>query len=284
MPKSASLKPFDHYLVHPGKKVNLGKLPTAQAKHIPDRPAAEAQTLQAAQRIGELQDILYAEGRRSLLFIFQGLDASGKDGAIRKVFDAVNPAGLHITSFKSPSPEELRHDFLWRIHQKAPALGTLAVFNRSHYEDVLIVRVHQDRFLSDHLRNDKNLWPRRFHQIGSFERMLVDSSTTILKFFLHISREEQAERFRARQQDPKKHWKLAAGDFDERKFWDDYHAAYEQMLPNTSTDFAPWYIIPADRKWTRNYLISHIIAAKMESLGLHYPELTDQTLVQRRFK
>ena len=171
--------------------------------------------------------------------ILQGMDASGKDGAVRKVFDAVNPTGVQVTSFKQPSAEELRHDFLWRCHAKAPPRGYIGVFNRSYYEDVLVVRVHADQLLAPELRNDKKEWPRRFKMINEFENVLADAGTTVVKFFLHISKEEQRQRFIARQKDPAKHWKLAAGDFVERQFWDDYQDAYEKMLSATSTTCAP---------------------------------------------
>ena len=279
-----SLHSADRYRVNPGQHVKLIKWATEDAKHLPERDKADAATDGAVQRIGELQDVLYAEGRRSLLIVLQGMDASGKDGTVRKVFDNVNPTGVTVTSFKQPTWLEVKHDFLWRCHEKVPARGTMGVFNRSHYEDVLVVRVHADRLLPENLKGEKKLWERRFNLINSFERLLVDNGTTVLKFFLHISKEEQAGRFRDRQKNQDKHWKLAAGDFEERKYWDDYQEAYEKMLPETSTEFAPWYIIPADRKWTRNYLISHIIAAHMEGMNMKFPELADKSLVTRRFR
>jgi len=279
-----SLKHFERYRVDSGSKVKLPKRPTTDAKNIPAREEADAATDKAAEHIGQLQDVLYAEGKHALLVVLQGMDAAGKDGTVRRVFDNVNPTGVNVTSFKQPTWLELRHDFLWRCHEKVPARGTLGVFNRSYYEDVLIVRVHADRLLPDNLIGDKKLWDRRFTLINSFERLLADNGTTVLKFFLHISKQEQAQRFRDRQKDPDKHWKLAAADFTERGFWNDYQAAYEEMLPETSTDHAPWYIIPGDKKWARNYIISHIIAATLERMNPKFPELQDKSLITKRFK
>ena len=282
MPK---LKSFDDLRVAPGRNVTLRKFSTQKADGLPDREEADAATEKAVARLGELQDKLYAEGRRSMLVVLQGMDASGKDGAVRRVFDAVNPTGVQVTSFKSPTSEELKHDFLWRVHAKVPARGYIGVFNRSHYEDVLIVRVHADQLLPPELRKHaKEQWPRRYRLINGFEAAIADAGTRTVKFFLHISKEEQRERFIARQKDPAKHWKLAAGDLVERTFWDDYQEAYEKMLPETSTDLAPWYIIPADRKWARNYYLSHILVAMLEEMNPKPPALLDKSLAHRRFK
>jgi len=281
MPK---LKDFDHLLVRPEKKVRLARFPTAATKHLPPREKADHATQKAVERLGELQDNLYAEGRRSLLVILQGMDASGKDGAVRKVFDNVNPTGVQVVSFKQPSAEELRHDFLWRCHAKVPPRGYIGVFNRSYYEDVLVVRVHADRLLPPELPNNKAEWARRYRMINSMESLLADAGTRVIKFFLHISKDEQRRRFIARQKDPAKHWKLAASDFSERQFWDDYQDAYEKMLPKTSTPAAPWYIIPADHKWVRNYYLSHLLVATLLQMNPQPPQLADQSLITKRFK
>lgn len=204
-----------------------------------------------ADELRELQELLYAAGDHSLLVILQGRDTSGKDGAIRKVFDYVNPQGCRVESFKVPSSEELAHDFLWRCHKVTPARGMITVFNRSHYEDVLVVRVHN-------LVPEKQ-WRRRYDHINNFESLLVDNQTIILKFCLHISKKEQEERLLAREQEIPKAWKLSSGDWKEREYWDDYTAAYDEALRRCSTDDAPWYVIPADRKWFRDLAIAETI-------------------------
>ena len=248
------------------------------------REIADEDTFHAVQRLGELQDVLYAEGRQSLLVIFQGMDASGKDGAVRKVFDAVNPTGVQVTSFKQPSAEELAHDFTWRCHQKAPPRGTIGVFNRSHYEDVLVVRVHADALLPAWVDGRKGEWERRYETINEFENILTKAGTRVLKFFLQISKGEQKKRFLSRQKDPAKRWKLAAGDFAEREHWDDYQKAYEQMLPATSMKESPWYVIPSDHNWVRNYCVSHLIVGALEEMDPRMPEVVDEGLVKRKFK
>ncbi|MGN6367100.1 MAG: PPK2 family polyphosphate kinase [Phycisphaerae bacterium] len=278
------LNAMQNLQVKAGKRLKLQDISSDTTKHVPDRENAEEATKKATQKLGELQDRLYAEGRRSLLVVLQGMDASGKDGTVRKVFDDVNPTGVQVVSFKQPTSEELRHDFLWRCHAKTPPRGYIGVFNRSYYEDVLVVRVHADRLLPPELRGEKHEWERRFRMICAFERLLGDAGTRVVKCFLHISKEEQRERFIARQKDPTKHWKLAAGDFEERKFWEDYQAAYEEMLPATSTKEAPWYIIPADHKWVRNYWVSHLLAATLQEMDPRPPVLEDKSLVRKRFK
>jgi PPK2 family polyphosphate:nucleotide phosphotransferase len=279
MPK---LDDFDFLRVRAGKKVRLADFKPDSTRAIPAK--ADLATDKFTLQLGELQQNLYAEGRRSLLVILQGLDASGKDGAVRHVFDEVNPTGVHVTSFKVPTSEELAHDFLWRCHNKAPARGYIGLFNRSYYEDVLVVRVHADKLLPREDRHDKNVWETRFSMIREFERMLGSGATRVLKFFLHISRDEQRERFIARQKDPTKHWKLAEGDFEERKFWDDYQHAYEKMLPATSTKDSPWYVIPANKKWARNYYIAGILASTLTEMNPQPPRLTDRSLITKKFK
>ncbi len=277
------LKDFQHLLV-PGKKIRLSHWRPDSLRGLPPRDKTDESTAKAAEKLGELQDLLYAEGRQSLLVILQGMDASGKDGTVRKVFDDVNPTGVQVTSFKQPSAEELGHDFLWRCHAKTPPRGHIGVFNRSYYEDVLVVRVHADRLLPPELRKGKEEWERRYRMIREFENILGDNGTRVVKFFLHISKEEQQARFVARQKDPAKNWKLAAGDFIERQFWDQYQEAYEKMLAATSTDNAPWYVIPADHKWARNYIIAHVLVATLRDMDPRQPSIADPSLIRKRFK
>ncbi len=210
-----------------------------------------------------LQEQLYAEGKRRLLIVLQAMDTGGKDGAIRAVFEGVNPQGVKVASFKTPTPVELSHDYLWRVHQQTPGKGEIVIFNRSQYEDVLVVRVHN--------LAPEEVWSKRYQHIREFERLLADEGTTILKFYLHIDLEEQAERFLARVEDPTKQWKFNPGDLDERARWDDYMKAYEDMLNQTSTAWAPWYIIPSNKKWYRNWLISKIVIKTLKNLDMRYP-------------
>ncbi len=210
-----------------------------------------------------LQEQLYAEGKHRLLIILQAMDTGGKDGAIRAVFEGVNPQGVKVASFKTPTPVELAHDYLWRVHQQTPGKGEIVIFNRSQYEDVLVVRVHN--------LAPEEVWSKRYQHIREFERLLADEGTTILKFYLHIDLEEQAERFLARVEDPTKQWKFNPGDLDERARWDDYMKAYEDMLNQTSTAWAPWYIIPSNKKWYRNWLISKIVIKTLKNLDMRYP-------------
>ena len=210
-----------------------------------------------------LQEQLYAEGKHRLLIILQAMDTGGKDGAIRAVFEGVNPQGVKVASFKTPTPVELSHDYLWRVHQQTPGKGEMVIFNRSQYEDVLVVRVHN--------LAPEEVWSKRYQHIREFERLLADEGTTILKFYLHIDLEEQAERFLARVEDPTKQWKFNPGDLDERARWDDYMKAYEDMLNQTSTAWAPWYIIPSNKKWYRNWLISKIVIKTLKNLDMRYP-------------
>ncbi len=215
-------------------------------------------------RMEAQQNVLYAEHRHALLIVLQAMDAGGKDGTIRSVMSGVNPQGVQVTAFKAPTPEELDHDFLWRVHQHVPPRGMIGLFNRSHYEDVLIVRV-------ENLVPDK-VWKARYDHINAFERLLVDSGVTILKFFLHISKEEQKERFEERLQQPEKNWKFATGDLAVRAKWDRYMEAYEDALTRCNTEVAPWYIVPANKKWYRDFVISKTIVKKLENLDMHYPD------------
>lgn len=252
------------YLVEPGKKLKLAKRDTNDKGDFDDREEADADVLKHLQKLAELQEVLYAESKRSLLVVFQAMDAGGKDGAISHIFSGVNPQGCQVTSFKSPSTLERSHDFLWRVHQQAPAKGMIGIFNRSHYEDVLIVRVHN--------LVPREVWSKRFDHIRNFEKMLADEGTVILKFFLHISMEEQKERLQARLDDPEKNWKFNPEDLAERQHWDDYMSAFEDAMEKTSTKNAPWYVVPSDRKWFRNWVISDTIVRALKEMDLEYPK------------
>jgi PPK2 family polyphosphate:nucleotide phosphotransferase len=226
--------------------------------------ATKAATAAAATDIDKLQDRLYAEGKRSLLVILQGTDSSGKDGTIRSVFNATGPLGVSVTAFKRPTEDELAHDYLWRAHLACPKRGTIGIFNRSHYEDVLVAKV---RGLAP-----KEAIEQRYEQINAFEKMLVENGTSILKFMLHISKKEQAERLQERLDDPTKRWKFNPGDLDDRELWDDFRTAYETMLHRCSTDWAHWHVVPADRKWVRNAIIASIVRATLKEMDPRYPQ------------
>jgi PPK2 family polyphosphate:nucleotide phosphotransferase len=249
--------------VAPGSKVRLRDEEAGPPPGAPSRDDALAKVAKLGARMDELQNALYAEGRRAVLVVLQGLDTSGKDGAIRRAFREINPQGLSVTGFKVPTPAELAHDYLWRVHQAVPALGTVGVFNRSHYEDVLVVRVHQ--------LVPESAWRARYDQINRFERHLIENGVTILKFFLHISRDEQRRRLLARLEDPTKYWKFSSRDLEERKLWDAYTAAYEEALERTSTDRAPWYVVPADKKYLRDLLVAEVVTETLERLDPVYP-------------
>jgi PPK2 family polyphosphate:nucleotide phosphotransferase len=255
---------YEHFRVKPVSRLNLVKIdPGFSAGY-----KAKKETLDLLktniQRLNDLQYKLYAEDRRSVLIVFQAMDAGGKDGCIRHVMTGLNPQGCRVTSFKVPSKEELDHDFLWRIHKAAPPRGEMGIFNRSHYEDVLVVRVHN--------LVPKAVWSKRYDQINAFEKILSDNGTTILKFFLYISKAEQKARFIKRLENPKKNWKFASADVEERKFWEEYMKAFEAALSKCSTDYAPWFVIPADKKWFRNLAVSQIIADRLEHMGPKIPK------------
>ena len=253
------------YLVQPGQKVDLDSYDPDDISLVPGGKQEARERLEAIMgRLAEGQELLYAGHERKLLIVLQGMDTSGKDGAIRHTMRGFNPQGVRVVSFKKPSDEELDHDFLWRVHAKVPARGETVVFNRSHYEDVLIVRVHD--------LVSKAVWKARYDQIVAFERILQETGTTIIKFFLHISRDEQRKRLQARVDDPKKCWKFQPGDLEERKFWKDYMGAYEDALSKTSTDWSPWYVVPANQKWYRNYVVGSIVAETLDKLKLKYPK------------
>ena len=255
---------LDHLLVQPRSRAHLHRIdPGSKAGAPGDKKATEVASLALNRELSELQERLWAENQRSLLVVLQAMDAGGKDGTIRKVFGGVNPQGCRVTSFKAPSEEELAHDFLWRINKATPRKGEIGIFNRSHYEDVLIVRVHD--------LVPKSVWSKRYAIINSFEANLAASGTTIVKFFLHISKEEQAERFRKRLENPEKHWKFRAADLEERKYWDDYQQAFEDALSKTSTAVAPWYVIPADSKWYRDWAVLSVLVETMRRMDPQFP-------------
>ncbi|HVM31352.1 MAG TPA: PPK2 family polyphosphate kinase [Candidatus Limnocylindrales bacterium] len=252
--------------VAPGSPVSLADRHPG-ATHGWQRQEAERATSRRLEHLANLQDRLWAEEKRAVLVVLQGIDASGKDGTIRRVMSAFNPQGCVVSSFRVPTAEELAHDYLWRVHRRVPAKGVIGVFNRSHYEDVLVVRV----------RNlvPEREWRLRYHHIREFERLLSETGTTIVKLMLHISRGEQRKRFQARYDDPAKRWKFRLGDLDVRVQWDDYMAAYEAALQETSTGHAPWYVVPADRKWFRDLAVATILAQTIEELRPDYPPAAD---------
>ena len=251
------------FRVKPGSKVTLAKVnPNSTAEHRKKKKAAR-QVAKLDRKLRELQYLLYSEGKRSLLICLQALDGAGKDGTINHVLGSMNPQGTRVHGFKAPTEEERQHDFLWRIEQQVPKPGEVVIFNRSQYEDVLVVRVHN--------LVPREVWEKRYDQINEFEQQLVANGTHILKFFLHISPEEQLERFKLRLDDPARHWKISEGDYAERKFWDDYTRAYEDALSKTSTRRAPWFIIPSNNKWFRNLAVAKIVAETMEALGMKLP-------------
>jgi PPK2 family polyphosphate:nucleotide phosphotransferase len=251
------------FRVKPGQKLRLNKLDPAYAGRHESEADAKEEAEHCLKKLARQQDLLYAEHKHSVLVVLQAMDAGGKDGTIKHVFSGVNPQGVAVASFKQPTSVELAHDFLWRVHAQAPRAGEIVIFNRSHYEDVLVTRVHK--------LIDKGTCARRYQHICDFEALLAESGTTILKFFLHISKEEQLERFAQRLDDPARNWKISESDYSERKLWDDYIGAFEDAMRATSTDEAPWYVIPSNHKWFRNLAVSQIIADAMADLDLAFP-------------
>lgn len=251
-------------VVQPGKRIRLRQFDPGFTAGFRRDQAAERATKKCLQRLDELQYLLYAEGRRALLIVLQGIDAAGKDGTVRHVMGAFNPQGCRVTSFKVPTSEELAHDFLWRIHKAVPRHGEIGIFNRSHYEDVLVVRVHG--LVARHV------WSARYDQINDFERTLAAGGIHVVKFFLYIDRQEQRQRLQKRLDDKRRHWKISPQDFQERKFWDDYIAAYEDALGKCSTKHAPWYVIPSNHKWFRNLAVAQIVAETLDDLDMRLPE------------
>lgn len=256
---------MDHHRVKSGNKIKLSK---DFSMDVPEnwkgrKKEGEAKLRELQKELDRLQEVLYAEHRQKVLVVFQAMDSGGKDGTIRAVFEGVNPQGVKVASFKVPTPIEADHDFLWRIHPHVPGKGELVVFNRSHYEQVLVVRVHN--------LEPESQWRLHYRQINDFERMLAETGTTILKFFLHISKDEQKERFIERIDIPEKQWKFSPGDLDERKFWSDYMDAFEEMLNETSTEWAPWHVVPANTNWYRNLVVADVIVNALKKLDMKYP-------------
>jgi PPK2 family polyphosphate:nucleotide phosphotransferase len=254
-------------IVDPKKGIDLGSVDTGATPGAPgNKQETEAATAALRGRLAELQNRLWAERKQSLLIVLQAIDAGGKDGTIRKVFEGVNPQGCKVTSFKAPVGEDLEHDFLWRVHRAVPAKGEIGIFNRSHYEEVLIVRVHDIA--------PKTVWSKRYRIINDFEYNLTESRTTIVKFLLHISKEEQAQRLRARLTRPEKQWKFNPEDLVERALWDKYQVAFQDAVTKTSTEAAPWYVVPADRKWYRDYAVLCVLVSTLEHMDPGYPPPT----------
>ncbi|HVR32511.1 MAG TPA: polyphosphate kinase 2 family protein [Acidimicrobiia bacterium] len=252
------------YRVRPGSAVDLSVInPADTGSFVGGKEEGRALRRLMTARLSELQEKFYADGSHRLLVVLQATDTGGKDGTIKKVFRGVNPAGVRVASFKRPTHHELARDYLWRVHAQVPADGEITIFNRSHYEDVLVVRVHE--------LVDENLWSRRYSHINDFERLLADEGTTIVKIYLHISRDEQRRRLQARLDDPAKHWKFNVGDLEDRKQWDAFQQAFTDMLERTSQDHAPWYVVPANRKWYRDLVVSSILLETLGSLDLQYP-------------
>ena len=249
--------------VTPGRMVRLKDIDPDDTDGHSSKKAARKKLAGVIARLAELQNILYAEGKHALLIVLQAMDAGGKDGTIRNVLSGVNPQGVRVTSFKKPTEEELAHDFLWRVHRVVPRGGMIGVFNRSHYEDVLIARVKN--------LVPETVWRARYEHINAFEKLLADNGVTILKFYLHISKAEQKERLQARLDRPHKRWKFNPADLAERARWDDYMAAFEEALNRCSTDYAPWYIVPANKKWYRNLVVAETIVETLAQLNLQYP-------------
>ena len=261
MKKSKSLKP---YIVKSGEKIRLEDIPSEVSETGYNKKTGYKRIAENVVVMADLAKKLYAENKRSILLVLQGMDTAGKDGTIRSVMRGMNPTSCQVVSFKKPSEEELDHDFLWRVHRTVPRRGNIGIFNRSHYEDVLIVRVHS--------LVAESVWKTRYETINEFEKLLHENGTTIIKCFLHISKETQRERLQARLDDPVKHWKFNMGDLAERKLWDDYQRAYESALEKCSTKYAPWHIIPSDKKWSRNLVVSEILRETLEGLDPKFPE------------
>lgn len=264
------------YRVESGKHFRLKDFDPADTRHWRSKEHAEEAVQEGIARTAEMQDKLFAQDRWAVLLIFQALDAAGKDGVIKHVMSGVNPQGCQVYSFKQPSERELQHDFLWRTTRNLPERGHIGIFNRSYYEEVLVVRVHPELLENQKLPPElitKKIWDERFEDIRQFEKHMTRSGTVIRKFFLHLSKEEQKRRFLARLEEPEKNWKFSATDIRERKHWNDYHDAYEDMIRNTATEDAPWYVVPADHKWFTHLVISAVIVDTLEELNLSYPKM-----------
>lgn len=267
------------YRVEEGRKVDLKEWPTKVKPYYDSKKTYKEQLGIYKEKMTEEQNMFYAQDRYSLLLIFQAMDAAGKDGAIKHVMSGVNPQGCQVYSFKQPSAEELDHDFLWRTTCRLPERGRIGIFNRSYYEEVLVAKVHPELLANQRLpkeiENGKNFWEKRYESIADFEKHLIRNGTRVIKFFLHVSAEEQARRFLDRIEEPEKNWKMSLGDIEERKFWNDYMKAYEDCLEATSKKHAPWYVIPADDKKNARLIISQVILEAFDDMELQYPEVSD---------
>lgn len=254
---------YPRYRVDPDEGIHLAEIDPDSCEDYKSKKDVEKQLEHQRNRLSKLQERLYAENKRSVLIVLQAMDTGGKDGIIKHVFQGINPQGCRVWSFKTPTQEEISHDFLWRYHQRTPQRGMITIFNRSHYEDVLIVRVKK--------LAPEEVWRQRYHTINSFEQMLTLENITVIKFFLHISKDEQKRRLESRLEDPDKRWKFSINDVNERRLWDDYQAAFEDAINNCSTAYAPWYVVPANKKWYRNLVIARAIADTLEAMNPQYP-------------
>jgi PPK2 family polyphosphate:nucleotide phosphotransferase len=273
------------YRIRDGKRFRLRDIDPDDTGDLgaEDKPAAKEGLQTGVEALAELQDMLYAQDRYAVLLIFQAMDAAGKDGAIKHVMSGVNPQGCQVASFKKPSDEELDHDYLWRCMRHLPERGRIGIFNRSYYEEVLVVRVHPELLAHQKLPPElvsKRIWEERFRQIREFERHLCENGTVIRKFFLHVSRGEQKRRFLERIENPEKNWKFSAADAQERTYWKDYMRAYEEMIQNTATPESPWYVVPADNKWFTRVVVAAAVIDALSSLDLHYPKVSKQKLLE----
>ena len=267
---------YERFMVKPGEKVRLDKIDAGfKDKHESHEQALPEIEKHRAQ-LSDLQYRLYAEGKQSMLVVLQAMDAGGKDGTVNHVLSAMNPQGCDVHGFKKPSTEEMAHDFLWRVHRACPRRGQVGIFNRSHYEDVLVVRVHN--------LVPRKVWSKRYARINEFERLLSDNGTRVLKFYLHIDKDEQLRRFKQRIDDPKRHWKISESDYSEREYWDDYQAAFEAVLSRCSTARAPWFVIPANHKWFRNLAVSRIMVEALREMHPEFPSSTvDMADIERKY-
>ena len=273
---------LDDFRITNGNKFSLSDYPTTFKEKDINKEEGELLIQKDIEELATLQDVLYAENRHAVLIVIQAMDAAGKDGTIKHIMSGVNPAGVKVSSFKSPSVTELDHDYLWRHYLALPGKGEIGIFNRSHYENVLVTKVHPEFVLNEKHSNikslkdiDKSFWQDRYKQICRFEKNLSENDTTILKFFLHVSKDVQKKRFLDRIDDPKKNWKFSSADLKERAYWNNYQSAHDNAIANTSTKSAPWFIIPADEKWFTRYLIGNIICSELKKLDLAYPEISD---------
>lgn len=278
-------KSIDHaeLLAKPGYDVDLTRYDPAFTAGFRDKHDAREKLEADVAKFSTLQDVFYADGRYALLIVFQGMDAAGKDGAIRHVMSAVSPQGIDVYPFKQPTSAELSHDYLWRCAKVLPERGRFAVFNRSYYEELTVVRVHRSLLVLERLPtqpSDRNVWKERYQDVNGFERHLVRNGTIVIKFFLHVSKEEQRKRLLERIDVPAKNWKISPADIHERTFWENYRRAHEQLLTHTSTEDAPWYVIPADHKWFTRAAVADVIVSRLESLGLSYPALSNEAAAQ----